>query len=282
VLALWFAYLSARRATQPLRDILRDYQAQPLSCAQGNGVAPDLANNELHQLATQLADINRAYRAALAREQAFTRDISHELRTPLTVLQNQLALQAQAAPFGSKYERPSAASSLGSDTGEPVGNLAWARMQAAVAEAVHLLDMLLALARQEPLPTQSIALLALVEQAMVDAAEYAPSLCIELVCAENAGAVKVNAHARPVLLLFKNLMQNAHLHGSDQRLCIALTDTGIRFSNACTAATAATAAGRGSGMQQGLSLSARLAQALGWQWHHEDTDNEFAVRIDIR
>ncbi|MBB3167116.1 sensor histidine kinase [Simiduia aestuariiviva] len=276
--ALWLAYLSARRATQPLRDILHEYQTQPLPDAPGDSIATDLASNELHQLATQLSDINRAYRDALAREQAFTRDISHELRTPLTVLQNQLALLAQSMQVGNKRGAPLDDSCGGGGIEAPRDTVAWARMQTAVGEAVHLLDMLLALARQESLPTQPLPVLALVEQAIVDAAEYAPGLCITLDCAKNAEAVRVDAHQRPVLLLFKNLIQNAQLHGSDQGLLIELTNADISFNNACRA----TAASTGSGMQQGLSLSARLAEAMNWKLRHEVAADRFLVRVNIR
>ena len=253
---LWLAYLAARHATQPLRQLLAAYRTDPLPgpALSTPAVHDRAAGNELHQLAQQLAELQQANRSALRREQAFTRDVSHELRTPLSVLQNQLLL-AERQPL------------------TPEGR---ARMHSALNDAVHLLDNLLALARQEPVPAQSQSLLGLLEQAIVDAANYAPRLAIDFHCAPEAGQWRVQASAHRVQVLCKNLIQNAALHGNGENLVIHLTQDQICFRNQISADSAgSTDAQAGpaqaldvasaSGMRQGLSLSERLAEALGWQ-----------------
>src|SRR5262249_26722372 len=86
---------------------------------------------EVQPLVAALNELLARLRAALERERAFMADAAHELRTPLTALHLQAGALARA---GDEGERRAAMDTLA----------------AGVQRAIHLIEQMLALARQEP------------------------------------------------------------------------------------------------------------------------------------
>ena len=131
-------------------------------------------------------------RAALERERAFMADAAHELRTPLTALHLQVGMLTRASSEG---EREAAMSTLA----------------AGVQRAIHLVEQMLVLARQEPR--------AVSPRVPVRLDELARGIVAELVPLADAGYIDLGvAAAQPATItgdpdavrtLLRNLVDNA-------------------------------------------------------------------------
>jgi len=123
---IWIAVGSA---LEPLRRLTTSVKARRVDALDplSNERLPD----EVRPLVDALNDLLVRLRAASDRERAFMADAAHELRTPLTALHLQMGTLARAA---NEAER--------SDAME--------RLSAGVQRAIHLVEQLLSLARQEP------------------------------------------------------------------------------------------------------------------------------------
>jgi two-component system, OmpR family, sensor kinase len=143
-------------------------------------------------LVLALNDLLGRLRAALERERAFMADAAHELRTPLTALYRQLGMLARAS-------------------GEAEREAAMSTLSAGVQRSIHLVEQMLALARQEPRADS--------QRVPVRLDELARAIVTELVPLADAGHIDLGvAAAQPATVagdpdalrtLLRNLVDNA-------------------------------------------------------------------------
>lgn len=192
-LTLGIGYWLARRATAPLTRL-----AALVSAAEPGqlprGFARGFPDNEIGALARKLDDAMARIADFIERERHFTRDASHELRTPLAVIEGAAQLLAQQ-PL----------------TAQAAGQLQ--RVRAAAAHMGQTVATLLALAREEldASVAEPVALLPLVEEAVVQAAHLLEGKEVE-VSVEVAQDTVVDSHRAALAILLSNLIGNAFGH----------------------------------------------------------------------
>jgi len=125
-LLIWFA---VGHALQPLDRLTAQVGARRVDALEP--LAEDPLPREVQPLVAALNELLARLRAALERERAFMADAAHELRTPLTALHLQMGVLARASD---EDERHAAMDTLA----------------AGVQRAIHLVEQMLALAREEP------------------------------------------------------------------------------------------------------------------------------------
>ncbi|WP_231638139.1 ATP-binding protein [Piscinibacter sakaiensis] len=176
-------------------------------------VARDLRGRDEHTLAPlpeaglpdELAPLVQALNQLLARlgraldgQRAFVADAAHELRSPLTALTLQLAAVARAGD-------------------EPARRSALADLAAGIERSTHLVEQLLALARQEPgavpAPDAPLDLAALAGEVLAQAVPQALARGATLDLQADA-AVPLRGDAAALRLLLRNLVDNALRHGA--------------------------------------------------------------------
>jgi signal transduction histidine kinase len=235
----------ARRATAPLVRLAGEVAAPGIPAIDPAGYP----RNEIGVLAAALARSYRQIEAFVAREQAFTRDASHELRTPLAVIRSGAELAADPAHAGA----------------------ALARIGAATRAMEQTLDLLLALARGHaaPVAPEPVAVLPLLEQAVIDAAARFPGRRID-VTIDAAPDLRIALPPVVVALVLANLVNNVFQHADGSRLRLGATPDrieivddgpGIGDSAAAFADFARGPTSGGSGL--GLAIVRRLCEQHG-------------------
>ena len=183
-----------RRSLHPLLSIageVRRRDALSLSPVSANRLPSEVA-----PLVEQLNQLFLRLRAAFAAQRSFVADAAHELRSPLTALRLHLQLLERA---------PDAAAVAEARSG----------LAAAAERAIHLVEQLLILARNEPAgarePLRTIALDQAVDAGTADCRSLAESrqVAIEL---EAGSGVQVNGECEPLRILVRNLVDNAIRH----------------------------------------------------------------------
>ncbi len=254
LVSLGAGYWLARRASAPLRR-LAGLVAQSDPQRLPRGFAGDFPDNEIGLLAQALDDALARIAGFIEREQHFTRDASHELRTPLAVIEGAAALLAQQA----LPER---------------GAARLARIRSAAAHMTQTVETLLSLAREEtdaPAPCPPLALLPLIEAAVVQFAHLLDGKAVEVL-------VEVAPHetARvpgPVLaILLSNLVSNAfsHTHQGSIRIAregavLVVADSGPGIAPALRESMfqSGVKGEHSSGFGLGLSIARRLGERFG-------------------
>ena len=148
---------------------------------------------EIEPLVTSLNGLLARLAAALAQQRRFVADAAHELRTPLTALRLQLQL-AERARSDDEREKAHAA------------------LREGIARAVHLVEQLLALARQDPdAPMEARAEVDLGELArgVAEAHQAAAAARGLRLSAEVEPAVNVAGDRAALRALLDNLVDNA-------------------------------------------------------------------------
>ena len=190
LLALGAAW-AVNRAIRPLRQVTAEVErrdAHSLAPIEGGPLPVEIAPlvGELNRLLARLS-------AAFASQRAFVADAAHELRSPLTALSLQLQLLERARD------------SIESDTARQ-------RLRAATDRATHLVEQLLALARNEP--EQARALPGLVDlvttasDAIADTQTFADARGTQLQLLTEARPV-IHGEADGLRMLVRNLVDNA-------------------------------------------------------------------------
>lgn len=205
-------YVLARRTVAPLSLL-----AERLSSRDSDVPAIDPADyprNEIGLFATALGQSFSRVRAAIDREQAFTRDVSHELRTPLAVIRSGAELAAS-----SKDASPQVQTTLG-------------RITEAARDAEQALDLLLALAREpgKPVDCRPVRVLPLVEKAVLDSASRYPDRNIRLSVAIDP-VLEIAAPQPAIQLILNNLVGNAFQHASGSDLTISAGPNWIEIAD---------------------------------------------------
>ncbi|AXA90843.1 HAMP domain-containing sensor histidine kinase [Massilia sp. YMA4] len=246
-LALGLAWWLARRLVAPLQRLAHEVRTLP---AQGRfDFAARSRRDEIGYLADKLGTALAGLHAALAREQAFTRDVSHELRTPLTVLKNALATAPDAAA---------------------------ARAQ--VDDMAATIDVLFALARAETLPPGPFDLRGCIEEVLLRQPGVADWDEARLVL-DLPERLPVSGNRQLAMLLLENCVGNALFHGGPGcRLAVSFTDGILAIDNSMESGRPAAVRG----FLHGHDLLRRLATAMGWSVRFEPGAGSYRVVIAPR
>jgi two-component system, OmpR family, sensor kinase len=186
-LLIWFA---VGLALEPLRRLTAQVKVRRVDALDALPAEP--LPDEVQPLVLALNDLLARLRAALGRERAFMADAAHELRTPLTALYLQLGMLARAS-------------------GEAEREAAMSTLSAGVQRAIHLIEQMLMLARQEPRADSS--------RVPVRLDELAREIVTELVPLADAGHIDLGVSAAQAVTiagdpdalrtLLRNLIDNA-------------------------------------------------------------------------
>jgi len=189
VLAL-LIWVAVGHALEPLGRLTAQVKARRVDAL--DALPGEHLPDEVQPLVAALNELLGRLRAALERERAFMADAAHELRTPLTALHLQVGMLARASSEG---EREAAMSTLA----------------AGVQRAIHLVEQMLVLARQEPRADSP--------RVPVRLDELARGIVAELVPLADAGHIDLGvAAAQPATItgdpdavrtLLRNLVDNA-------------------------------------------------------------------------
>lgn len=262
-LAIFFAYRISARSVKPIVKL-----AHEIGQFQGSASEIQLATypDEIGFLAKTLQASMNELNATLQREKHFTRDVSHELRTPLTILTNELQLLS---------------TKLAEQT-----NLS--RMQDALDDIQNTISVLFALARAESLQSEHIDLTGIFEQVLLDLYQEIELQQIELdVSLCDKSITRGNRTLAKLLLI--NLLNNALRYSSQNVVQITLTAKHFIIANAFESSpvtesteyflTAGTRSEESTGLGQGLFLSQRIAQSMGWQLSLQTDNNTFMIQL---
>jgi two-component system, OmpR family, sensor kinase len=148
---------------------------------------------EIQPLVTALNDLLARLEGALGRQREFIADAAHELRTPLTALRLQLQLAERAKDDAARAQ-------------------AHERLREGIARAVHLVEQLLALARQDPdAPVESAGAvdLAMLARGVVEAQEPAAAARGLALAVQAEEPLTVTGDRASLRTLIDNLVDNA-------------------------------------------------------------------------
>jgi two-component system, OmpR family, sensor kinase len=183
-------WLAVGRALEPLQRLTALVKARRVNTLDA---LPDTQlPDEVQPLMGALNELLGRLRAALERERAFMADAAHELRTPLTALHLQIGALFRAA---SEAERAAAMAGL----------------EAGVQRASHLVEQMLALARQEPraeAPHVAVRLDDLAREVVAELVPLADARGIDLGVSA-APAVTVSGDRQALGTMLRNLVDNA-------------------------------------------------------------------------
>jgi len=201
---------------------------------------------------------------ALQRESDFTRDVGHELRTPLTIIKNSITL-AQMRPLTDNEN---------------------AELARQVAQMQQRISVLMALARAESIMSEPVRLRETIEQSLLMNNHLLEQVNFN-VDINVAYAVQVNANAELVTMLCDNLIENALRYASTPQLTIRADQHQLSFSNLTdelpdNLMEPAIKSEHSKGIGQGLYLVARIAEALGWQYHTYFSQGEFSIEFTFK
>jgi two-component system, OmpR family, sensor kinase len=187
VLLIW---LAVGHALEPLRRLTALVKARDVNALES--LPETRLPDEVQPLVNALNELLARLKAALARERAFMADAAHELRTPLTALHLQMGMLARAS-------------------GEAERAAAMETLSAGVQRAIHLVEQILTLAREEPrAPAQRVPVRLddLAREVVAELVPLADAGHIDLgVAAAQPASVRGDPHALRSLL--RNLIDNA-------------------------------------------------------------------------
>jgi two-component system OmpR family sensor kinase/two-component system sensor histidine kinase QseC len=183
-----------RGSLSPLRRIVADVQRRDV-----HTLAPIAAIPVPQEIAPLIDALNRLLQrlqAAFLTQRAFVADAAHELRSPLTAVRLQLQLLDRAPDEPARLE---ARTALG----------------AAVERAIHLVEQLLTLARNEPRAAGDELIAVALEAAAADGIADSDALTIARgidLSLEAASGVLIRGDREALRVLVRNLVDNAVRH----------------------------------------------------------------------
>ncbi len=265
LLAAWLlSFYLGHSITQPLIQLADRFKRREAS-ATAIELPENLPRNEIGYLAEVVKTSVDKLQNALRREADFTRDISHELRTPTTVLKLMSArLDTSRAPSEQQVKQ----------------------LHDMVARIEETTTVLLALAREESVHTESLSLLAEIEACVVNHRKLAQQNDFALTIDVPAG-IRVQANQNLLQLLLTNLLNNAVEHASAPVLEITLKDHEFSFRNPVASppsgdvVAASVRSPSSQGLGQGLHLVKRICQLNGWQLATHSDAGEFVLSIRL-
>jgi two-component system OmpR family sensor kinase len=159
---------------------------------------------EIQPLVTALNGLLARLGGALGRQREFIADAAHELRTPLTALRLQLQLAQRARDDAARGE-------------------AHARLSEGIARAVHLVEQLLVLARQDPdarVESAGVVDLEAIARGVVEAHQPAAAARGLELAVEASEPVTIAGDRAALRTLVDNLVDNALRHTSSGRVTV--------------------------------------------------------------
>lgn len=251
ILSLVFAWILSNRSAKPLQLLSREIEQHKFGEALPS--LPIQRRDEIGTLSRSFASALQQISRLLEREQSFTRDVSHELRTPITFIKNTMRLSHQRPLNESEVEVIEHASN----------------------ELEQIVDVLLALARQENLQFSQVKLTPILERCVLKIYTLHPDVTFEVnIRVDDQFCVFGNPHL--ISLLCQNLINNAFYHSSSSAMLIETEDNLVRFENALV--------GQQSkpyyqGLGHGHYLVKRIVQEMSWHVEAEKRDNTYRVVI---
>lgn len=196
-------YFLARQAVAPLSRLaerVSDVNDRQIPHVQ----VDDYPANEIGALASALDSAFSRIRSFVARETRFTRDASHELRTPLAIIRSSAELISLHPALGAELA--------------PLVK----RLEAATLDMEAIIELLLALAREENSPSQKElrALLPFVEATVLRVSERFGQDAARLVI-DVPDSRKVVANPTVLTMILSNIVGNAFHHARGSEVLIA-------------------------------------------------------------
>jgi signal transduction histidine kinase len=175
---------------RPLRRVAREVQRRDAHSLTPIGAAR--LPQEIAPLVNELNRLLNRLNAAFQAQRAFVADAAHELRSPLTALSLELQLLDRAPDEAARLE-------------------ARVNLGAAVARAIHLVEQLLTLARNEPREASGELATIRLEQPAADgiADAYAPAAARHIELSLEADSATVRGDREALRILVRNLIDNA-------------------------------------------------------------------------
>ncbi len=184
-------WLTVGRGLAPLRRIAREVETRDAGALRA--ISDAGLPQEIRPLTTALNDLLARLGHSMDAQRAFVADAAHELRTPLGALKLQIQLAERAA-------------------GDAERQAAFADLKRGLERAIHLVQQLLTLARQEPgvyeAAQQAVDLVQLVHSVIADFALSADARRIDLGIGGETPAV-VEGDAGALRIMLNNLVDNA-------------------------------------------------------------------------
>lgn len=249
MIAIYLASWITRVTTRPVILLSQEVKKFPGS---GTRFSASERKDKIGYLANCIELAVKNLNDSLKRETDFTRDVSHELRTPLTILKNDV----MTCPPGVVRDR----------------------QLAAIEQMDMTINALLTLARAESVNADKFSLTALIEEALLTHGQDLESGRFEVQMLFSAQWY-VTANRQLALLVINNLLVNGMRHSSQGRLAIDIVNGELVFSNQHTPHLSPRA-DVGVGIGQGLYLTRRICDVLGWSIDIVHSENSHQVVIN--
>ena len=244
------AFALAKRLLKPvdkLMSVLSNIKGDTMPA----GFSEQFAHDEMGHFARELERTMNRIQAFITREQHFTRDVSHELRTPVSICLGATTLLKE--------------SDLTEDQRVLVD-----RIETAQHHMQRCIEGLLALAREQEMKSESVALLPLVESAIIEHHQLIEHKDIEIDLTLTPQD-KVLSHPQACRIIISNLIRNAFEHTDEGQVTITFTKDTLAIRNTSDPISASAlptmfepgVRGEAStGFGIGLSLVKRLCESL--------------------
>jgi signal transduction histidine kinase len=265
--SLWLAYRIALRTTKPISNLANALEKQSKENSELD-ISKFKTGDEIEYLARTTESALKELKASLQRESDFNRDVGHELRTPLTIINNTLELSKQRGLEKNDQQ-------IISDSANKI---------------TRIVKILLALARSETLPLESINLRAIVEESVLLFEQQLTESEFEL-NVEIPKQANVVGNPELILLLSNNLIENALRYATKKSLVIKLSGQELSFTNKGSSKLVVTSEiiirpnikqQDSHGIGQGLYLVSRIANRLNWVMSVEMDKDNYRVSFSIQ
>lgn len=242
-----FAYILLRKVAQPINR-LTDW-ADQVTLKNFAEPLPELAYQELDNLASQLQSSFKRVDDSLDNERKFLSNASHELRTPIAVQQANITLLKKLGAW--------------QDDGTEQGK-AQERILRASLNMRQLTETLLWLSRDfQALPKSHTIELSKLAQTLIDENRYLlKHKEVEVVLQRNTCALTVPENLSRIIL--NNLIRNAFQYTHQGHVVIELGEDNIKIINHCKGSDAID--NQESSFGLGLALVEKICAKAGWHY----------------
>lgn len=244
-LAGWLGWLFAGRTVAPVSRLAEAVDALP-TLPRATALAASVSHDELGRLASAIDRYQARLVEADAHEQTFFADASHELRTPVAVV------------------RGTAEVLLDGPEADPGMRQRLRRLDRGMQELTDLLDVLLDLARRREMQMETIDARALLLEAASASVGPGTAVRVEI---EAAGTLLLPR--RESLLLLRSVIRRLLPPDVPGLLRLRLQGSAVEFGFAPDdglPSSRDTQPPQRSDRGFGLTLTARLAERMGWRW----------------